>query len=342
MKKRVTIADIARELNITPATVSRALSNHPEISAVTKKAVKEAAEKLDYNRNKIASSLRSGRTNVIGVLIPTAEHIFFGSVIHGISNIASKNGYDILIYQSNESQQFEKKGIDTFISARVDGILASVAKDTTDFSHFTYAKENNIPIAFFDRVNSNLGIPSVTIDDYRGAYLATEALIKEGYTRIAHITGPQHIQTFKNRLRGYQDALQDYRLKAYQEWVYEGDVSVQAGKDGASYLLSLAELPDAVVGVEDFTALGVLKELKHRDIRVPEQFGVFGFCNDMFGEHITPSLSTIDQQTVLMGEEAFKLIHELIQCDGVATGVLSKVLQPLPVIRESSRKNSSS
>ncbi|BAV06835.1 transcriptional regulator, LacI family [Filimonas lacunae] len=340
MKKRVTIADIARELNITPATVSRALSNHPEISAATKKVVQEAAEKLDYNRNKIASSLRSGRTNVIGVLIPTAEHIFFGSVIHGISNIASKNGYDILIYQSNESQQFEKKGIDAFISARVDGILASIAKDTTDFSHFTYAKAQNIPIAFFDRVNNNLGIPSITIDDYRGAYLATESLIKEGYTRIAHITGPQHIQTFKNRVRGYRDALQDYQLPALEEWVYEGNVSVEAGREGASVLLSLTNPPDAIVAVEDFTALGVLKELKQRNIPVPQQFGVFGFCNDMFGEHITPSLSTIDQQTVLMGEEAFKMMHELIQYNGAATGVLSKVLQPIPVIRESSRKTS--
>lgn len=340
MSKRVTIADIARELNITPATVSRALSNHPEISAATKKTVQEAADKLDYNRNKIASSLRSGKTNVIGVLIPTAEHIFFGSVIHGISNIASKNGYDILIYQSNESQQFEKKGIEAFISARVDGILASIAKDTTDFTHFTYAKEKNIPIAFFDRVNNNLGIPSVTIDDYRGAYLATEALIKEGFNKIAHVSGPQHIQTFKNRVRGYRDALQDYNLPAPAEWLYEGSVSVEAGREAAGYLLNLNEQPDAVVAVEDFTALGVLKELKQRGIRVPQQFGVFGFCNDMFGEHITPSLSTIDQQTVLMGEEAFKLIHELIQHSGAVTGILSKVLQPIPVIRESSCKTS--
>jgi LacI family transcriptional regulator len=338
MKKRVTINDIAKELNITAATVSRALSNHPEISASTKKIVKEAAEKLDYNPNKIASSLRSGRTNVIGVLIPTAEHVFFGSVIHGISNIASQNGYDVLIYQSNESEQFEKKGIDTFISARVDGILASIAKNTTDFSHFSKAKEKNIPIAFFDRINDELGISSISINDYRGAYLAAESLIKEGYQKIAYIAGPQHIKTFSERFRGHKDALASYKLDFDANWLFAGDISIDAGRKAIEYFLNLENKPDAVCAVEDFTALGVLKQLKSMDVQVPQCFGVVGFCNDLFSEHITPSLSSIDQQTVLMGEEAFTLIHKLINSEGERLNVQKKILDPVLISRESSRR----
>jgi len=338
MKKRVTIADIAKDLKITAATVSRALSNHPEISTSTKQAVKEAAGRLDYKPNKIASSLRSGRTNVIGVLIPTAEHAFFGSVIHGISNIASENGYDVLIYQSNESQQFEKKGIEAFIGARVDGILASIAKGTTDFSHFSYAREKNIPIAFFDRVNDDLGISSVSVDDYRGAYMAVESLIKAGYQRIAHISGPQHIRTFSERVRGYKDALLAYQRDVNNELIYQGDISIEAGRRGLSYFLALQNIPDAIFGVEDFTALGVLKELKARDIQVPA-FGVIGFCNDLFGEHITPSLSTVDQRTVSMGEEAFKLINNLIKEPPAGSRIQKIILQPSLIERESSQRN---
>lgn len=338
MKKRVTINDIAKELNITAATVSRALSNHPEISANTKMMVKEAALRLDYSPNKVASSLRSGRTNIIGVLIPTAEHIFFGSVIHGISNAASKNGYEVLIYQSNESEQFEKKGINAFINAQVDGILASIAKDTTDFSHFTYAKDKNVPIVFFDRINDDLGISSICIDDYRGAFLAAEALIKQGYKRIAYVAGPPAIKTFTERLRGYKDALKRYNLVFDEQLLFNGDLSITAGRKAIEHFFTLENRPDAVCAAEDFTALGALKQLKEMGINVPNDFGVIGFCNDLFGEHISPALSTIDQQTVAMGEEAFDLILKLINNKLLRQRVHKKVLEPLLIIRESSVK----
>lgn len=338
MKTKITISDIAKELGIAPATVSRALSNHPEISANTKKKVKAAAERLDYRPNKIASSLRSGKTKIIGVLIPTAEHLFFGSVIHGISNLASQHGYDVLIYQSNESEEFEKKGIDTFIGARVDGILVSISKNTTDFSHFESVKNKNIPIAFFDRTNDELEISSVCIDDYMGAFMATESLIQAGYLRIAHISGPQHIKAFKERIRGYKDALNTYNINFEHELIYNGDISIEAGRKGVQYFLESAHKPNAIFAVEDFTALGALKELKEKGINVPDQFGIIGFCNDLFGEHITPSLSTIDQKTVQMGEEAFNLIYELISKKGEKTNYQNRILTPALILRESSKK----
>jgi len=338
LRTRPTLLDIAKKLSITPATVSRALSDHPEISSKTKKLVREMAIQLDYKVNKIASSLRSGKTHVIGVLIPTAEHIFFGSVIHGITNLANRNGYDVLIYQSNETEEYEIKGINAFISARVDGILASIAKHTTNYSHFKRVQQENIPIAFFDRNNDELGIPSVVIDDYLGGYQATGSLIDQGYRNIAHIAGPQHIKIFRERLRGYKAALEANDLQFNSALVYEGDVSIAAGTNGVTAFFQTENPPDAIFAVEDITALGALKELKTRNIRVPEEVGVFGFCNDLFGEHITPSLSTIDQQTTKMGEEAFNLIYRMIQ-QGHSTVSPSKIiLEPLLVIRDSSIK----
>lgn len=335
---KITITYIAKELGIAPATVSRALNDHPEISASTKKKVKAAAKRLNYMPNKMASSLRSGKTRNIGVLIPTAEHLFFGSVISGISNIASKYGYDVLIYQSNESEAFEKKGIDTFIRARVDGILVSISKSTTDFSHFKALKEKNIPIAFFDRNNDDLEISSVCTDDFSGGYMATKSLIDSGYKSIAHVSGPQHIKAFSERVRGYKSALQDNNFLVYDNLIYAGDISIEAGKKAVNYFLNLDDKPDAVFAVEDFTALGVLKQLKSASIEVPSQFGVIGFCNDLFGEHISPSLSTIDQKTVQMGEEAFKLIYELIHKKEEKINVQKRILSPTLIIRESSKK----
>lgn len=339
MKIKITISDIARELGIAPATVSRALSDHPEISASTKKKVRAVAERLDFRPNKMASSLRSGKTKIIGVLIPTAEHIFFGSVIHGISNLASKHDYDVLIYQSNESEEFEKKGIDTFISARVDGILVSISKNTNNFSHFQSVKDKNIPIAFFDRNTDELDISSVCIDDYSGAYMATESLIKSGYQRIAHISGPQRIKAFAERVRGYKAAVQKHDMPMEDDLIYDGDISIDAGRKGTHYFLNIKNKPDAIFAVEDFTALGVLKALKEKGIKVPNEFGVFGFCNDLFGEHITPSLSTVDQKTNQIGEEAFHLIFELISKREEKTNVQRRILTPTLIVRESSMRS---
>ena len=337
MNYKVTISDIARELNITPATVSRALSNHPAISEKTKESVQKTAKRLNYKRNRIASSLRSGKTQVIGVMIPSAEISFFGSVVHGIESIANLNGYNILIYQANENSDHEIKGIETFLSARVDGILASIAKNTTDYSHYLDVKARNIPLVFFDRANEELGIPSVVVDDYKGAFLATEHLIHKGYRHIAHIAGPPHIKIFSDRLKGYLAALKAHDILPDNGLIYQGDLSIESGKEAIKYFYGKPGFPDAFFAVEDFTALGAIKELKDKKIKVPEEVGIVGFANEHFSEHITPSLSTVDQQTVLMGKESFKLLLELI--NNMKTGKAGRkkvVLEPIPVFRESS------
>lgn len=337
MLEKITINDIARELNITAATVSRALNDHPAISIETKQKVLEVAGRLNYKANKIASSLRSGKSHAIGVLIPSAEINFFGSVIHGIEYMANRHGYNVLIYQTNESRDYEVKGLETFLSARVDGILISLAKETSDYSHLLEIKQRGIPIVFFDRAVDDLGISSVVVNDYKGGFTATEHLINQGYKRIAYISGPQHIKVFNDRLKGYMGALQANKIKVDFDLVYYGDVSIEAGKCGIKHFLEMENRPDAVFAVEDFTALGAIKELKERGIKIPQEFGVAGFANELFGEHITPSLTTIDQQTVSMGKESFKLLLDLIIHKNHRDNMPKKIiLDALPIFRNSS------
>ena len=337
MSYKTTIADIARELNTTAATVSRALSNHPRISAETKKSVHLAATRLNYKRNRVASSLRLGKTHLIGVIIPSAEINFFGSVVHGIESIANVHGYNVLLYQSNETREYEEKGLEAFLSARVDGILVSIAKGTVDYSHFEQIKARGIPIVFFDRSNDELGVDSVVIDDYKGAYLATEHLINNGYKRIAHIAGPAHLKNFYDRVRGYTEALRANNLSIDESLIYYGNISIESGREGANKFLSMPNPPDAIFAVEDFTALGVMKELKERNINIPDDFGLVGFANEKFGEHITPTLSTVDQQTILMGKSALTLLIDLIERKEETGRARQKiVLEPLLICRDSS------
>lgn len=337
MSHKTTIADIARELNTSAATVSRALSNHPRISNETKKSVHFTAIKLNYKRNKVASSLRLGKTHLIGVIIPSAEINFFGSVVHGIESIANLNGYSVLLYQSNESGEYEEKGIETFLSARVDGILVSLAKGTVDYSHFEQIKKRKVPVVLFDRSNDGLGIDSVEIDDYKGAYMATQHLISKGYKKIAHIAGPVHLKNFAERIRGYKAALLDNHLPIDDSYIYHGNVSIESGREGVRHFLLIPEPPDAIFATEDFTALGVMKELKERGIKIPQEFGIIGFANEQFGEHITPTLSSVDQQTIQMGKSALSLLIDLIEKRGGEEDHRQKVvLEPLLICRESS------
>jgi LacI family transcriptional regulator len=338
LKSRITIEDIARKLNFTPATVSRALNNNTRISAGTRKAVNEMADKLKYRRNHMASSLRTGKSQTIGVIIPSAEINFFGSVVHGIESVANTYGYGILIYQSNELPEFEKKAIQSFLGANVDGILASIAKGTKDFSHFLELKKET-PLVLFDRTNDSLNVSSVVVDDFQGGYLATQHLIEQGYQRIAHISGQQHLKIFSDRLKGYKAALKDHDRVVNPSLIYKGDVSIDAGRKAMAYFMKLPEMPDAVFCVEDFTALGVLKAAREKNIHIPDELGVIGFANEAFDEHLTPSLSSIDQQTIKMGREAFTLLLEIISNPNIHSSTKKKVvLEPVPRFRESSLK----
>lgn len=337
--KKVTILDIAKELNITFSTVARALNDHPAISEATKKAVRETAERLDYRQNKLASSLRSGRTNIIGVIVPSLHVSFFSSVVHGIEKIMNDNGYNILLYQSNESKIQQEKGIETFLQSRVDGIIASITLDTDEITAYQEIKKRNVPLIFFDRELEALNVSSVTIDDYKGGFIATEHLIRQGYKEILHITSNREISIFKERLRGYVDALRHYGIPLREELIIKGHFSLEFGKSVVMEMREKNISYDAVFALEDYTAMGVMQQLMELGVRVPEDVGVIGFANESFGHLVRPQLSTVDQQTVKMGEEAAKLFLELNQKGKSELIIPRKIkLEPILLVRASTSR----
>lgn len=336
---KTTIQDIARELNITASTVSRALNGHAAISTATKEAVSITARKLNYRPNKVASSLRLGRTKIIGVIIPSAEINFFGSIVHGIQRVAREKDYSVLIYESNEQSDFEREGVETFLRSRVDGVLASISKQTTSFDHYKELHKRGVPLVLFDRVNDELAVPSVVVDDYLGAFNATQHLIDRGCRRIAHIGGQQHVPIFRKRLQGYLDALKKNGLTVNKSWIKYGEVSIESGSRCMQSMLGGRTIPDAVFAVEDFTALGVIQALKDADLSIPGDVAVIGFANEAFGQYITPSLSSVDQQTARMGEAAAKLFFDLIEKKIPAKAAPRQlVLEPVLVYRESTAR----
>jgi LacI family transcriptional regulator len=327
--KKITIQDLALHLNISFSTVARALNDHPAISPATKKRVKEAATRLHYRPNKLASSLRSGKTHVIGVIVPSLHVSFFSSVVHGIDKVMNEHQYSLLLYQSNESLTREIKGIDTFLRSRVDGIIASITRETSHAEHYEEIRKRRVPLVLFDRTVESLDVPSVRIDDYRGGFMATEHLILQGYRNILHITAEQDLTIVTERLRGYKDALVEYGLLVSEQLIRRGPFSAEFGKACVAELLEQGIPFDAVFALEDFTALGALRELQDRGVKVPEEVGVIGFANESFGTLVTPTLSSVDQQTVRMGEIAAGLFLQILEEKGpVASVMLDPILVP--------------
>ena len=334
---KITIHDIAREINVTASTVSRALNGHSAISDSTKEAVHQIAKKLHYHPNRIASSLRLGKSKIIGVIIPSAEINFFGSVVHGIEKVASENDYNVLIYQSNELQDIEKKGVTTFLRSRVDGVIASIAKETTTLDHFKEIKRRGVPLVLFDRVNDDLSVPSVVVDDFKGAFNATQHLIDQGCNRIVHLAGPQHVSIFKQRLNGYKAALKKNGLPISEDCILIGKLTIESGYKCMMQLLGEGITLDGVFAVEDFTALGAMQAMKEAGKKMPDEIALIGFANEAFGEYITPSLSTVDQQTIKMGEKAAQLFFDLSKEGAFYKSKPKKlVLEPVLIYRNSS------
>ncbi|RDC56947.1 LacI family transcriptional regulator [Pedobacter chinensis] len=337
MKKKTTIYDIAKELNITVSTVSRALSGFPAISDATKKAVIETARKLNYSPNKLASALKSGKTHIIGVIVPSVQAHFFASIIHCIEDGLKDSGYRVIIYQSNESVENEINGVRTLLEAQVDGIMASMSLETQDVSHFAEIIKQNKPLILFDRVHDDLAVPTITLDDFRAGYLATQHLIDRGYKKIAFVTTVHQIKIFNDRLKGYKAALADNDLPVIDEHIIFGGLSIKDGRFGAGKLMRSANKPDAIVAGDDFTALGVIKKLKEID-ETPPEVGVIGFANEAFSAYITPNLSTIDQHPSQIGRECAKMFLKMVHQESPYKKIEHIVLDPTVVERQSTGK----
>lgn len=338
MKKKTTIYDIAVKLNITAATVSRALNNNPKISKSTRELVKQTALKMNYEQNKVALALKSGKSFNVGVIVPRIDTSFFGFVIRGIEEELYPEGYHVIICQTHDIESREIDNLNTLLNAQVDGILMSISSPNIDAENFNQVLRKNIPLVFFDRKRNIEGVSSVTVNDFEGAYKATTHLINQGSKRIVHLTGNNKIEIFKERFRGYKQALKDNDLKFNKDLVLKIKSSIEEGRKVASSILSMNPLPDAIFSSSDFTALGVIRELKLNGIKIPEDICVSGFSNEPFTDFTEPSMTTVDQSPVEMGRMAAKVFLEQVKSKGIKIEK-KVVLNPKLLIRNSSSKN---
>lgn len=312
MPENVTIKDIARILNISVSTVSRALRDAHDVNRETRKKVLQLAIELDYKPNFGAASLAGGGTRNIGVILPFITNYYFSMVITGIQEIAYSKGYNIVLYVTNDSPERETDVLSNLNTQNLDGLLVSVCSDSTSRDALERIMERDIPIVFFDRVLDQVGASKVRQDDYNGAVEAVEHLIAKGYSRIAHVAGPADLDFTKQRMAGYLDTLQKHGLTMHDEWLIHSGFSQADGKADAHKLLTAASPPDAVFAVNDRKAIGVMLTLRQHDVRIGADMGVIGFTNDPMATIISPSLSTVAEPAYDVGRLSCELLLQHI------------------------------
>ena len=338
--KPITIKDIARELSISPSTVSRALKDHPDISKETKKLVADLAKQMDYQPNSIALSLRKQKTHTIGVIIPELVHFFFANVISGIEDVADQAGYNVILCQSNESYEKEVRDTHTLISHRVDGLLVSVSKETTDFDHFNAFIDRGVPIVFFDRTKEGVKAHQVVVDDLEGSFKAVEHLIEMGCRRIAHLAGPEKLSISSNRKQGYVDALKKHGMPIDESLIVNCNlgIDVNNGEEVAHSLLTSSDPPDGIFANNDLTAIGAMKAAKKLGLNIPGDLAVIGFSNWQMAAMVDPPLSSVHQPGFEMGQTAARLFIDQLTKDSDHFIPEKVVLKTEVVVRESSRR----
>lgn len=335
-KRQITLKDIAKELNMSPSTVSRALRNHPAISKETKKLVQNFAEKHRYKPNTLALQLRTNRNNTIGVIVPEIVHYFFSTVLAGIQEEAEKENYNLIICHSNEDWKREVKSVETLLDARVRGILASQSKTTEEYSHFQDIVDNGTHLVFFDRICTGINTDKVVIDDYAGAYQAVDHLINSGCKRIAFLGSNPHLPIANNRRMGYEDALRKHNIPVNKALMQVCD-TIELAREIVPTMLKIDSAPDAFFCINDEVAAYCIQICKSAGFRVPQDISVCGFTNSYITEVTDPTLTSVDQHGFEMGKTAARLLINRIEGKETKKGIVSKVIKTKLVVRNSTR-----
>ena len=310
-KPPITIKDIARALGISPSTVSRALKNHPDISQETKDNVNKYAKDFNYKPNTLALSLRMSKNNTIGVIVPEIIHYFFSSILSGIEQVANAEGFNVILCQSDENYEKEIQNTKALIATRVSGVLASLAKHTTNYDHYQEIIDSDIPLVFFDRICIGINTDRVVVDDYAGAFAAVEYLIQTGCKRIAFYSSPFHLEISKNRKNGYMDALRKYGLTVDESLIRVCDTREEAIIITPE-ILDRPDRPDGFFSTNDHCAAGILYACKLAKLRVPQDIAIMGFSDGELAKACDPMLSTVEQHGYEMGKHAAKLLIDKI------------------------------
>jgi LacI family transcriptional regulator len=338
-EKEITIYDIAQELNISAATVSRGLKDHPSISKKTKKKIQETAKRLGYRSNIFASNLRRQKTNTIGVIVQRLNSSFISDVLSGIEAVLNEAGYNAIISQSLESSQKEIANALTMFNNRVDGLLVSLSYDTKDISHFEAFIEKGIPVIFFDRVYHHEKCSTVVIDNLKAGYDVASHLLNQGAKKMVHITGSLARNVYKDRLEGFKKALTEQDIPFDEEKdLIINKLIPESGVEAAHQILKMNPLPDAVFVGNDNCAAACILELKKHGVKIPEDILFSGFNNDYIAQIVEPNLTTINYKGFEMGEiTAQMLINHLNQTQSI-NSTQTVVLRHDLIIRESSVK----
>lgn len=309
---RVTLSDIADRLDLTKVSISKALRDHPDISAQTKERVKETAREMGYRYNRLAQSLTLNKTYTIGVVIPKISHTFFSDVLDGINRVASANDYEIILCVSEEAEEQEKRHLRTLLSMQVDGLLVSVSEQTSDREAFEEVEDQGVPLVFFDRGLDGIEATRVTVDDRGGAYDAVSHAIQNGRERIAHIGGYSHVPIGKERRRGYEEALRDRGLSVDDDWIVEGGFGEKDGYLGCKKLLQRGIVPDAIFAVTFPVALGVDDRLREVKPSLREDVQIYSFGQHGLNRFFQYPHISIYQPAQEIGETAMTLLLDEI------------------------------
>jgi LacI family transcriptional regulator len=334
----VTIKDIGKALGLSTSTISRALRDSYEISTDTKKRILEYAKKINYQPNPIALSLKERKSHTIGVVVGEIANSFFSQAIDGIESVANQNGYTVIISQSHENFDKEIISMQQLTSRSVDGLLLSVSAETNSYTYLKELTTKGLPIVFFDRIVSEINTHKVIVDNYKGAYEATEHLIKNGCTTIVALANVDFLSITKERLAGYKAALFDNNIKYNPKLIYNckpSELFSIKNEQAVKKILRLKPKPDGILGLSDQLTTGCIKLLKKEKIRVPKDIKVIGFSNNELTDILQPSLSIIKQPAFEMGKIATQLLLSLIESKRPISEFITTVLTPELITRES-------
>lgn len=339
----ITMKDIARALNVSVATVSRALSGSKSISEKRRKEIQDYAQEHHFVSNFIAESLRNSKikpVKLIGVIVPEFVHYYFSCVLSGIEAEASSRGYRIIVAQSNEEYEREVMICQSFYQNRVCGVILSMAKSTTDYAHFLDLQKKQLPIVFYDRICTGIDASRVVVDDYNAAFNAVTYLIGTGCRRIAFYGSDRKLEICKNRYNGYRDALLKARIPIDNSLIVMCDNRAEA-EEKTPMLLSMENRPDAVFAINDDTAIGVLYSAKRCGLRVPEELSVCGFTNGSRATACDPMLTTIDQHGTALGREAASILIDQVEGTLPIDKPVKRIVKTCLIIRGTTRDNGS-
>ena len=334
---RISLKDLAEQLGVSIATVSRALHSSPEIGKEMQEKVKALAKKLNYRPNPFAQSLRSEAPRIIGVVVPNLVTHYYAAVLDGIETEARKAGYSVISANSHESKENETRAIDNFNSLHVEGIIACLAQDTTDYSHFEEISKMGIPLVFFGRTCLSEQFSCVTANGDEAAQQATQHLIDTGSRRIAFIGGPNHLDMVRRRKHGYLEALRENKIPIERDLVICDRIDYDVALQAATQMLQSDKRPDAILAFNDIITFAAFSAIKQLHLRIPDDVALIGFTDDEHACYVTPRLSTIKDQSGLMGQTACQLLLRHIAGD---TKVYRKIVPQKIVIGETSAKHS--